>query len=73
VSGKNRTTFEEMMDLDLFYARNKSLLMDLSILARTIPAILVQVWEVKILKRPLGSPKPIPPKAAAPPAPAAAE
>jgi lipopolysaccharide/colanic/teichoic acid biosynthesis glycosyltransferase len=43
VKGKNRTTFEEMMDLDLYYVKHKSLLLDLSIIARTIPAILQQV------------------------------
>lgn len=73
VSGKNRTTFEEMMDLDIFYVRNQSLLMDLGILFRTIPAVLVQVWEVKVLKRPLGTPKPVPSQVAAPHAIPAAE
>jgi hypothetical protein len=73
VSGKNRTTFEEMMDLDLFYARNKTLPLDLGILARTFPAILVLVWEVKVLKRPLGAPQRTPSQAATPPAPAVAE
>ncbi len=47
VSGKNRTTFEEMMELDLRYVDNRSLLLDLKIIARTIPAILLQVWETK--------------------------
>lgn len=53
VSGKNRTTFEEMMDMDIYYAHHKSLLLDLTILARTIPAIIVQAWEVKVRKRSL--------------------
>jgi len=43
VHGKNRTTFEEMMDMDLYYVNHKSLLLDLSIIARTIPAIVQQV------------------------------
>jgi exopolysaccharide production protein ExoY len=42
VSGKNRTTFEEMIDLDIHYARNKSLLLDLKIILKTIPAIISQ-------------------------------
>jgi exopolysaccharide production protein ExoY len=42
VSGKNKTTFEEMIDLDIFYARNKSLLLDLKIILKTIPAIISQ-------------------------------
>ena len=40
VSGKNKTTFEEKIDLDLNYVREKSLWMDLKIIALTIPAIL---------------------------------
>jgi lipopolysaccharide/colanic/teichoic acid biosynthesis glycosyltransferase len=45
VSGKNRTTFDEMMHLDIRYARNKSLASDLSIMARTIPALIVQLQD----------------------------
>jgi len=45
-SGKNRTTFEEMIDLDVHYATHKSLLMDLKILAWTLPAIMGQVGDV---------------------------
>ncbi|MCF7762172.1 MAG: sugar transferase [Verrucomicrobia bacterium] len=48
VSGKNRTTFEEMMELDLHYVRHKSLLMDLKIIFKTIPAITRQVYEIKV-------------------------
>jgi lipopolysaccharide/colanic/teichoic acid biosynthesis glycosyltransferase len=47
VNGKNRTTFEEMMDLDIHYAKNKSISLDLLIIAKTIPAILVQTWEIR--------------------------
>jgi len=47
VSGKNRTTFEEMMDLDLYYVDNQSLLLDLTIIARTGPAILALIWELR--------------------------
>jgi exopolysaccharide production protein ExoY len=48
VSGKNRTTFEEMINLDLFYAEHMSLWLDLKIIVMTVPAILVLVWEMKI-------------------------
>ncbi len=48
VSGKNRTTFEEMINLDLYYAEHKSPWLDLKIIALTVPAILVLVWEMKI-------------------------
>jgi lipopolysaccharide/colanic/teichoic acid biosynthesis glycosyltransferase len=47
VSGKNRTTFEEQIDLDVYYVDHKSLWLDLKIIAMTIPAILVQVWEMR--------------------------
>jgi lipopolysaccharide/colanic/teichoic acid biosynthesis glycosyltransferase len=48
VNGKNRTTFERMMELDIEYVEKKSLWLDLQILARTGPAILIQLWDVKI-------------------------
>jgi lipopolysaccharide/colanic/teichoic acid biosynthesis glycosyltransferase len=51
VNGKNRTTFEQMMNLDLFYVRNKSLLLDIRIIAGTIPAIMGQVWDMKRRKK----------------------
>jgi len=56
VSGKNRTTFADMMRLDIAYGRRTSLLLDLKILLRTLPAILGQVRDGMargILKRPL--------------------
>jgi len=43
VSGKNQTTFNEMMQLDIQYTRNKTLWLDLAIIAKTIPAILGQI------------------------------
>lgn len=43
VSGKNDTTFDEMIHLDICYVRNLSLKQDLSILARTVPTLLRQV------------------------------
>jgi lipopolysaccharide/colanic/teichoic acid biosynthesis glycosyltransferase len=39
VSGKNRTTFNEMIELDLKYVRTRSLWLDLKILFRTIPVV----------------------------------
>lgn len=48
VSGKNRTTFNEMIQLDIKYARNKTLWMDLKIILKTIPALMVQVWETRV-------------------------
>ncbi len=51
VKGKNRTTFEQMIELDLQYVRKKSVFLDLWIISMTIPAILIQVWQVKLLRR----------------------
>lgn len=42
VSGKNRTTFAEMIRLDIRYAETASLWLDLKIIALTIPALLRQ-------------------------------
>jgi lipopolysaccharide/colanic/teichoic acid biosynthesis glycosyltransferase len=53
VSGKNRTTFAEMMQLDISYARKKTLWMDLAIILKTIPAILGQVWQARKRKKAL--------------------
>lgn len=65
VSGKNRLTFEQMMDLDLQYVRRKSLWLDVAILLRTTPAIFVQAWDVKV-KRAMTRPRSIEIKAPRP-------
>ena len=46
VSGKNQTTFEEMINLDIYYARHKTLWLDLKIIFKTVPAIVSQTREV---------------------------
>ena len=51
VSGKNRTTFNEMIQFDITYARNKSLWLDVKIMARTIPALVEQVRETQARRR----------------------
>ena len=51
VNGKNRTTFEEMVKMDLHYVKHKSLALDVWIITKTIPAILGQVYDVKIRRR----------------------
>src|SRR6201995_4644844 len=43
VNGKNKTTFSEMINMDIFYTKNMSLWLDLAIMAKTFPAILSQV------------------------------
>src|SRR5215831_19182526 len=46
VNGKNRTTFEKMIELDIYYARNQSLWMDLKIILKTVPAIISQTKDL---------------------------
>jgi len=43
VSGKNRTTFKEMMRLDIGYAKKRAFLLDMMIFLKTLPAIAMQV------------------------------
>jgi lipopolysaccharide/colanic/teichoic acid biosynthesis glycosyltransferase len=45
VNGKNKTTFTEMINLDLYYAMNLSLGLDLAIMLRTLPALVAQAVE----------------------------
>jgi len=51
VSGKNKTTFSEMIALDIEYAEKKSLWLDLKIMAMTLPALLGQVKEARAKKK----------------------
>jgi lipopolysaccharide/colanic/teichoic acid biosynthesis glycosyltransferase len=43
VSGKNRTTFKEMMRLDIRYAKKRAFMLDVTIVLKTIPAIVCQM------------------------------
>lgn len=45
VNGKNKTTFSEMIAMDIFYARKMSLSLDLKIMLKTIPALIGQTRE----------------------------
>lgn len=51
VSGKNRTTFEEMIRLDIHYARNVSLLLDLKIILLTPWALVVQICDTGMRRK----------------------
>ena len=51
VNGKNKTTFTRMIQLDIEYARTKSLWLDLKIIFKTLPALLVQVREARQHKK----------------------
>ncbi len=67
VSGKNRTTFEEMVRLDIRYGATMSWWLDLKIILLTIPALLVQIYETRIgRKSPPASAYTIPPFAIKP-------
>lgn len=47
VSGKNKTTFKEMIQLDIEYSRRRSLALDFGILCRTVPVLLAQVKDTQ--------------------------
>ncbi|MGH7783869.1 MAG: sugar transferase, partial [Candidatus Binatia bacterium] len=46
VSGKNRTTFNEMIDLDIQYVQKRSLWLDLKVIFKTIPAVMAEVGDI---------------------------
>jgi lipopolysaccharide/colanic/teichoic acid biosynthesis glycosyltransferase len=47
VSGKNRTTFVEMIRLDIAYERNQTFWLDLKIILKTIPALIGQMRDIR--------------------------
>ena len=51
VSGKNHTTFQQMIDLDIAYASKLSIWRDLFILLRTFPVLFQQLFELARKKR----------------------
>jgi lipopolysaccharide/colanic/teichoic acid biosynthesis glycosyltransferase len=51
VSGKNKTTFNEMISFDIKYAKTKSLWLDLKIMLLTLPALLQQVYETRTSRK----------------------
>jgi lipopolysaccharide/colanic/teichoic acid biosynthesis glycosyltransferase len=57
VNGKNKTTFTEMVRMDIYYSRSLSLRLDLKILLKTVPAIMAQVCEsgIAVFRRRLRS------------------
>jgi lipopolysaccharide/colanic/teichoic acid biosynthesis glycosyltransferase len=55
VSGKNHTTFNEMMQLDIEYARRKNFWMDLGIILKTLPVMAGQLLESRQRKKSLRS------------------
>ena len=51
VSGKNRTTFDEMVCLDIEYSRSLNLGLDLTIMLKTVPALWRQYRDVQSARR----------------------
>jgi hypothetical protein len=45
VNGKNKTSFSQMISMDIYYGQHMSALMDLMIILKTLPAIAIQVGE----------------------------
>jgi exopolysaccharide production protein ExoY len=73
VSGKNRTTFEEMMRLDIHYVRNVSLLLYLKILLLTPWALIVQLYDTRRARRAFARPAPARSQPEIAPSPAASD
>ena len=48
VNGKNKTTFKEMIAMDIFYANNMSLSLDLTIILKTISVLVRQTIESSV-------------------------
>jgi lipopolysaccharide/colanic/teichoic acid biosynthesis glycosyltransferase len=48
VNGKNKTTFNEMIVMDLFYLKNLSILLDLNIMFKTCAVIAAQLFESRL-------------------------
>lgn len=62
VSGKNRTTFNQMICLDIKYSEQTNLWLDIKIILKTVPALMVQCydnWVAKFKKRDAAA-KPLP-------------
>jgi lipopolysaccharide/colanic/teichoic acid biosynthesis glycosyltransferase len=59
VNGKNKTTFTEMIKMDIFYTKNMSFWLDVTIMLKTFPAIFMQLAESRLVKSTLrGARKP---------------
>jgi exopolysaccharide production protein ExoY len=51
VSGKNRTTFDEMIELDIEYSKTSTFWLDVRIILMTIPALVTQVSDTRRARR----------------------
>jgi lipopolysaccharide/colanic/teichoic acid biosynthesis glycosyltransferase len=48
VSGKNRTTFNQMINMDIEYSETATLWLDVKIISKTIPALMVQCYDQRV-------------------------
>jgi lipopolysaccharide/colanic/teichoic acid biosynthesis glycosyltransferase len=48
VSGKNRTTFNQMINLDIEYSEQSNLWLDVKIILKTIPALVLQCYDQRV-------------------------
>lgn len=48
VSGKNRTTFNQMINMDIEYSELSNLWLDIKIISKTIPALMVQCYDQRV-------------------------
>lgn len=51
VSGKNRTTFNQMINLDIEYSERSNLWLDLRIMFKTVPALVTQCCDQRIKRK----------------------
>jgi exopolysaccharide production protein ExoY len=51
VSGKNRTTFNQMINLDIEYSERKNFWLDLKIMLKTVPALIIQCGDQRAARR----------------------
>ena len=51
VSGKNRTTFKQMINLDIEYSERQTLWLDLSIMLKTFPALWSQCVDTRVSRQ----------------------
>jgi len=51
VSGKNRTTFEQMIRFDIQYGRELSFWLDLKIILLTVPSLLTQIRDTRLARK----------------------
>jgi len=51
VSGKNRTTFNQMINLDIEYSEQANLWLDLKIMFKTLPALVIQCCDQRAKRK----------------------